>query len=120
MTLTYLAERLLDERARRRGVYRTVAQSDENLKDGHLPSFEEGWPRRTNFVTLPKTRRGRGGQTWSQLQRATALPVCAAKERDHFLSGAATPPQGRGCAHTSRLFHTFHWATPPAANANYV
>ena len=64
----------------------------------HFPSFEEGRPRRTNLITLPKTRRGRGGQTLPKLEGLTALPVCAAKERDHFLNGAATPPQGRGCA----------------------
>ena len=49
----------------------------------------------------------------------TALPVCAAKERDHFLSGAAflkasryrarapRPPQGRGCALVRVCVHDF-------------
>jgi len=60
-----------------------------------------------NVVTLPKTQRGRGGQTLPKHDSASALPVCAAKERDHFVNGAATPPQGGGDAAILRVCSGF-------------
>ena len=101
------------------------AMQAKNLRCGDFPSFEEGAARRSTKCTVPYSRRGGGGQSRPQRKAVSDLPVCAAKERDHFFNGAATPPRRRGNDHASSwsLHSVGQHALKPAtttAKANLV
>jgi hypothetical protein len=67
---------------------------------------------RTVLLTENVVTGGGGGQSRPQRQAVSDLPVCAAKERDHFFNGAATPPRRRGNDHaSSRSLHALKSAT---------
>src|SRR4051794_38290394 len=47
---------------------------------GIVPSFEEGRPRRSTIIALPKTRRGRGGQAGEPDGFSLSNPT---RQKDH-------------------------------------
>jgi hypothetical protein len=55
-------------------------------------------PIKKMYRSLFSARRGRSDI--AETEAVYDLPVCAAEERNHFLTGAATPPSRRGDCHT--------------------